>query len=92
MEAMAMVELTPERPWAVYAETLSTLGTADAPEARHRAAHAPPLSGEWHASLEIFSLDTPLLLAFATEAEQRIVIACASDDDDDDDSGMIEAC
>ena len=80
----------PVRPWSVYAEALEwpaslplPLPSGDPGEAV--GAGGAGGAGGWNATAEIYSLDTPLLLSFATEHGVHAALAARGEDDDDDD-------
>ena len=81
------------RPWAVYAESSAEHAVPPALVSM-ASSSATQEGGDWSATAEVFSLETPLLLSFAVDAQEQASLAAAmgedednDDDDDDDDDG-----
>lgn len=82
------------RPWSIYAEDLSVSSPAELRSAPHRPKVEPQAckhsgttamgneKGGWHAAAEVFSLDTPLLMAFAAEEAERALHMAVADSED----------
>ena len=77
-----------DRPWSFYTETLDGLSTlANA----HSGGGDEGLEmglANWNATAEVFSLDAPLLLAFAAEHGAQVSLAAALGRDEDEDEDL----